>query len=164
MVTYTIGARSLAVARNAVFIDTNVLVGGFVPGDQHEATAKSFLDNAEEPFVIPIAVVVEAWGMIVGSYGRPDCGLRMLAWLSDPGHADLVALPEDRLDRCRSLIEQLEIDLVDAVLACLVDEISKAGNFEPAPPIATFDTKHFVRCRSKGLQNRVWDLRSNDKY
>ena len=164
MAQYSLTASTLDVSQEAILVDTSVLVGAFLPGDQFAETAKCFLDSAECQLIVPVEVVVEAWGLIVGRGKRFDRGVDLLTWLSYPGNADLIAGSTSHFPRWNDLTRNKQIDVVDAVLLCLADEMSKACRLRPPAKIATFDTRDFLRFVAGRLRFRLYDLRSDDIY
>src|SRR5437867_9094496 len=94
MPSYSIASCDLEVSRDAVILDTNVIVAAFHPRDQRHGDAKALLEILEErQLIIPMVVVVEVWGMLVGSMKQLDCGYEFLTWLNNPGR-DLL-IPHD---------------------------------------------------------------------
>jgi predicted nucleic acid-binding protein len=164
---YAVDLGAFDIPRNAVVIDTNVLCARFLPGDDCHANAVLYLE--EEPDYFPIvlsAVVVETWGMIVGSRKAWDCGLELLDWLGQPGRVLVVPHNSELLERARGLTREFStrnggIDLVDAMLACFAGELSDKCSFRPPVPIMTTDTSDFLRMYEK-QPVRLLDLRTGD--
>ncbi len=109
-------------------------------------------------------VVVEAWGLIVGSRRNRTAGVELLTWLNSPGRAILVPPPSAEVKRTQQLVNALGIDCVDAMLAELATNITRLCDLKPSLEIATFDTRDFLRMSTArdGVQLRVYDMRSLD--
>jgi len=69
MPEYKIAETVLDIARNAILLDTNVLVEAFSEQDNsaRQEYAEYFFDQLERPLLVPTVVLVEAWGVLVGS-------------------------------------------------------------------------------------------------
>ena len=150
------------IARHAVVLDTCVLVAAFCSRDQYHQHARDYIDQAQNPLVVPIAVLVEAWGRIVGSLKDQDGGEEMLRWVTTPGQAQVLPQGTDRLDDVSSTVIRLRVDCVDALISHLADDISAQWGCAPYITIATYDTRHFWNCRDHNrLRLMVQDLRSD---
>lgn len=153
------------ISRGAVVLDTNVLVAAFCADDQYHDDADNFVNDWEETLLVPVAVLIEAWGVIVGSKGDWQSGMKLLSWLDTPGNATL--LPQDiaRFDDSHRLIESIRVDCVDALLSHLVDDISSCSGSDFCLTVATYDAGDILRCREKhDLKIKVFDLRSFHEY
>jgi predicted nucleic acid-binding protein len=142
--------------RSAALLDTNVLFAAFMETEQNYEDARYYLGEIVDQSIVPSAVLVETWGMLVGSRKRPDLGLRLLEWIEDPGN-NVVLLPSygERFSDVRAIVNQLRVDCVDAILMAIADEISsKCRNGSPVL-IATFDTRDFVR---------AWQSRASSSF
>jgi predicted nucleic acid-binding protein len=130
----------------ATLVDTNVIVAGFLEEDQNHTDARYYLDELVEQIIIPSAVLVESWGMLVGSRKRMDLGLRMLSWIQDPGN-NVILVPShgDNFDNMCHIVGQLRVDCVDSILIALASEISVKCRSGRSVRIATFDTRDFLR-------------------
>jgi hypothetical protein len=165
MPIYTVPPYQNDLRRDAMILDTNVLVAAFCPRDQHHEDARWFIDEWPEPFLVPITVLVETWNMIVGSYKCWSGGIDFLLWLRTPGNAQL--LPQDiaPFDGVTRTISTIHVDCVDAFVSSLADGISRQCKFNPYIRVATYDTTDLMKCREEGsLQLMIFDMRSFDVY
>lgn len=150
-----------------MLLDTNVLVAAFY---EREAMGRReyawyILEQSDRPLLIPTVVVVEAWGMLVGSLGDYDGAIQLLTWLNQPGRATIVSTIQGDLLFTQQLIQGIRIDCVDAMLAELATSISESCDLRPALTIATFDTRDFTRMRrSHGLRLSIFDMNSLDEW
>jgi predicted nucleic acid-binding protein len=148
------------IARQTMMLDTNVLVHGFRKRERYHRQARYFLDEYEKQFVIPVAVVVEAWGMLVGSNGDFGAGLAVLEWVNTPGKAVLLPQPADWLVDAQSLLAATRIDCVDVFIYQLALEISRQLAGGPAILVATYDTSDFYKCMQvQGVPIEIFDMR-----
>jgi predicted nucleic acid-binding protein len=157
---YEIDANKIDISRNAILIDTNVLIAAFLPDEPRHAEARYFLDEFQHQWLIPTAVVVETWGWIVGKRGNWQAGYRFLAWLTTPGK-EVVVLPQhSELAQERAIVEGLQLDCVDAMIVNLATKISIQCALEHPLPVATFDTRDFFRLGGRrDIRLRVYDLK-----
>ena len=163
--TYAVPHQQQHIPRDAVILDTNVLVAAFCPRDQHHEDARFFIDECTAPLLVPIAVLIETWGMIVGSYRYWDGGMELLLWLNTPGNAEL--LPQDTVhsEDTSDLVGAVHVDYVDALVSHLADDVSKQCQFDPNIRIATYDAADITKCRrNKALHLLVLDMRSIHEY
>lgn len=163
MPDYAVDEVRVEVARNAILLDTNVLIEAFAgePGSSHREYAEFMLFDADYSLLISNVVVVEAWGMIVGSRRDYSAGYTMLAWLNSPGRVTFVPRSTNGVSGVNSLIRSLSIDFVDAVLAETATDITRHCRLKPALRIATFDTRDFARMVTQpSLAMELIDLRS----
>ena len=142
------------VGLDATIIDTNVIVAKFFEADQNHSDARYYPDELVEQIIIPSAVLVESWGMLVGSRKRMDLGLRLLSWIQDPGN-NVVLVPShgDNFDNMCHVVGQLRVDCVDSILIALASEISAKCRSGRSVRIATFDTRDFLRASRTRLGN-----------
>jgi predicted nucleic acid-binding protein len=164
---YVIAETVLDIARNALLLDTNVLIAAFLSGEDasRQEYARYVLDDFERPLLVPSAVIIEAWGFIVGGRGDASAGYDLLTWLNSPGRATIVPTHRSDVQETQRLIGALAVDCVDAMLAELATNISERLELKPALPIATFDTRDFGRMTRKlGLRLSIFDMRSFDEY
>lgn len=165
MPIYTIPCYEQSIPRDTVILDTNVLVAAFYPRDKYHEDAKYFIDECSDPLAVPIAVLIETWGMIVGSRRYWKGGIELLAWLGTPGNAEL--LPQDiaRFADASNKINSLHVDCVDALVSHLADDISRCCQLSSHIRVATFDTADIWRCRAKNdLHLTILDLNSLHEY
>lgn len=161
MPIYTIPAHQYDIPRNAVILDTNVLFAAFYPRDQYHEDARTFVYECPDPFVVPIAVLIETWGMIVGSRKYREGGIELLLWLSTPGKAELLPQDTARFNEAGDTMKSIRVDCVDALVSHLADDISGHCQFDPHIRIATYDTADIWKCKMRNdLQLTVLDLRS----
>lgn len=160
-------SERLSISRQAVFLDTNVLFAAFWDEDEKHEMAKYFLEVFTDEIVVPIPVIIECWGVIVGSKKRIDRGLAVLEWVHNPGNATLIPAPPELLGRTRTFCSKLHIDLVDAFLVSLADDLSARHQITPAIRIVTFDNRDFFKCiglRRDNLQIRLMNPETGDVY
>jgi predicted nucleic acid-binding protein len=135
-------------SRRAVLLDTNVLYAAFAQEDQHKDNALVFLDIWDGDILIPISVIVETWGMLVGGKKKNlRAGLDLLDWLMNPGNRAFL-LPQDINDAefMHKSIRQIQIDCVDALLMSYANAVSEQCNFRPFLLIATYDFTDYLKC------------------
>ena len=93
MPMYKIADTNIDVCREAILVDTNVLVAAFSPNEAGglRETAQLFLTEVGRPLLVLIAVIVEAVGVIsLGKRTDATAVLGLLEWLEAPGRATLV--------------------------------------------------------------------------
>ncbi len=165
MIRFKIGAREYELSRDSVIIDTCVLAAYFSDRDQKHEEASVFFDDLSGSAIIPISVVVETWGLLVGRDRRVDLGLKLLSWVNTPGRAMLLPDNESMAQNYQITVRQFEVDLVDAMIVCLADTITRTCSLNPAIDIVTFDMRDFIKClRAKTYKFRLWDLEAYEKY
>jgi predicted nucleic acid-binding protein len=147
MPIYQMSSFELDFSRRALLLDTNVLVAAFWPEDSKHNNAKEFIfEFWEGEFIVPISVVVETWGMLVGKRRGWEWGFELLTWLNNPGNVTLIPQHVDHASLVRDTARAMHIDCVDALLMYLADEVSEQCDLNPPIQIATYDTSDFVRC------------------
>src|SRR5574337_1564532 len=99
--------------REAVMLDTNVIYGAFSPGDSRHGDCLAYLD-IEEQYVVPLPVVIETWGLLVGRDNDWESGLRFLAWLNDPSSGVVVVNHTEDIRSIQRLAKSARVDCVDA--------------------------------------------------
>jgi predicted nucleic acid-binding protein len=152
------------VARTAVVLDTNVLVGAFCPDDQHHEYCRLIFDM-DDQFLVPIPVLVEAWGMLVGKLRRWDYGTNLLNWIVNPGSNVVVLHDPKEVQEIDSLIREVHVDCVDALLAYLAHSLSEKCRLKPPIRVATLDTSDLLKCRiARTLRLILVDLRTLDEF
>jgi predicted nucleic acid-binding protein len=165
MPEYRVPELILDFARNAVLVDAGVLIAAFYSDEDPDRSyeAQYFLEVYEGPLLIPIVVVVEVWGWLVGSRKDLVAASALLTWLNAPNRAIIIPLRRVEVDNTQYLIESFGIDCVDAMLAELATFITEDCDLRPALPIATFDTGDFLRMyRSQGVKFSVYDVANDD--
>jgi predicted nucleic acid-binding protein len=173
MPLYTDGGLKIELSRAAVMLDTNVLVAAFSPaeGSRH-GDAIGLLENPEmyhvKQWLVPSVVVVEAWGMLRRDKGS-DAALQMLRWLNDPGNPVVFCryavdqFQQDGKQTVASIVDSEKVDIVDAILMAVGEEVSAQCDLTPPLAIATFDYRDFPRLRrSLGARVRIFDMRILD--
>jgi len=166
MPEYRIAETVLDIARNAILLDTNVLVEAFSAQDNFERQeyADLFLGQIKGPLLVPSVVLVEAWGLLVGSRKMRPAGLDLLTWVERPGRAIIVPPHRADVQRTQQIARSWSVDCVDAMLVELATDITDRCGLSPSLPIATYDTRDFTRMSLiKGeLRFRVFDMNSPD--
>ncbi len=166
MPEYKIAEMVLDIARNAILLDTNVLVEAFSEQNNsaRQEYADLFLGQIEGPLLVPSVVLVEAWGLLVGSRGMRLAGLDLLTWVERPGRAIIVPPYRADVQRTQQIARDWRGDCVDAMLVELATDITDRCGLSPSLPIATYDTRDFTRMSLKRgeLRFRVFDMRSPD--
>lgn len=159
MPSFEIGSKTFEISRVAVITDSNLFVEAFVPGSPNYDWANYFLDESEEQWLIPISVVVETWGQIVGSKGNWHAGLNFLAWLNTPGKDLLIIGHDGEIGEERDAIVGLRIDCVDAMILTLAARIFQQCQLETPLRIATTDLRDFLRLGGQGIPFHLYDWR-----
>jgi predicted nucleic acid-binding protein len=138
------------ISRNSILVDTNVLYAAFGKKDRRKGDAKAFLDDWDGDLLIPVSVVVETWGMLVGSDRDWAGGFEFLIWLKNPGNRALL-LPQhiSSADFMFKTTADERIDCVDAFLMSYADDVTKHCNFKPFISIATYDFSDYYKCLIK---------------
>jgi predicted nucleic acid-binding protein len=164
MPQYRIEGNVLDIARNALLLDTNVLVAAFSPEEKpgNKEYAKNLLDSDNSSLLISNIVIVEAWGVLVaGKSARYPLGHELLTWLNLPGRATLVYAHQADMQSTEHIVRRIRVDCVDAMLAELATIITNACGLSPSLPIATFDTKDFFQLsKIQRLRFSLVDMRS----
>jgi hypothetical protein len=150
MPTFQVSSVEIDFSRKAVLLDTNVLLAAFWPDDPKHQNASEFVFEVwEGELLIPISVVIETWGMLVGSRKRWDAGFKLLTWLNNPGNAVLLPQQTHHSVPVRDIVHGMRVDCVDGLLMYLADEVTEQCAFSPPLQIATYDMSDFVRCLLK---------------
>lgn len=149
------------VRRNSVLLDTNVLVAGFMEDDAYHEQARLFLDEAEDDLLVPVVVLVEAWGLIVGKRKRPDVGHQMIQWVNTPGRATVLPQPIDEFVDLQTLLESTRVDCVDGIVFKLALTLAAQLKTVPSVRVATYDASDFYRCMHRsGVTIDILNMRS----
>ncbi len=163
MARYTPTPSSVDVGHDDVILDTSVFIAALDVNDRYHSTARGFLDTYDTPFVVPIPVVVETWGVLVGSRKRRDLGEQLLDWLEVPGNARLLTSDHSPNPSVFEVIRKVKVDYVDVKVSIVGHMMSDTLAGKPWPAIATTDTAHFLRCmRAFSLQFRLYDVRTGE--
>ena len=151
--------------RQAVMLDTNILVAAFRRHDDFHEVAIYFLNEWPDPFIIPISVLVECWGMLEGSYKNRQAAIDLYKWASSPGNATIFPQESATFNLSLDIINEVRVDSVDALIAQLAHDISIQCQLNPPLKIVTLDTKDIIKCRVQfNLNIGIFDLRSYDEY
>ena len=147
MAILTIQQCEILVPARTMLLDSCVLIGAYHPEDQYHEDAMEFMLQ-DEPFLVPYFVLGEAWGMLVGSRKKLECGIKMINSLRERPNTQFVPVPSGLLNESRGLCAKYHIDLVDAFLMCMSSFFKKTLKLKSPIPIATYDTRDFCRCYS----------------
>ena len=132
--------------RNAVVIDTGLLIALFDADDQHHHEARDFVNRSTATFLSTLAAVTEAMYM----FGRSAIPKRnLLKWI-DAGAMTLISPEEHDLKRIIELMDKyadLPMDFADGLMVAICERLD-------IPHIATFDSDFDVY-RFKGRQRFV---------
>lgn len=160
MKPYALGPFELIMSPNMAIVDSNVLIAAFIPseGGQHEA-AKAFLELWGESGIalVPVPVLIEAWGMIVGSRKNRSAGLAMLGWALDPMLVRLIPGDGRHTSEVSSIATKYNVDVVDAWILFLVTDIYIRCELSERVRIATFDIRDFLPCTGR-FPLRLYDI------
>jgi predicted nucleic acid-binding protein len=157
MATLTIDRYDIFLPPSTMFLDTCVLFSAFFPEDSFHQDALDFM-REDQPLLVPYVVLGEAWGMLVGSRRRPDCGMNMLAFMAERPNTQFVPVWSGLYQQTRDLCSKRGIDLVDAFLMCMSSSCVRLSKLKRPVPIATYDTRDFSRCYG-ALSFGCFDLR-----
>lgn len=159
MPNYEIGSKIFEIARDAVITDSNLLIEAFWQNAPKQKESIYFLDEFEHQWIIPIGVVVETWGFIVGKEKDWVGGSNFLGWLNTPGKNLIVIGHNGEIIDERVIIESLQVDCVDSMIVTLATKIFRECGFEKPIPIATWDTRDFFRLGGREeIKIQVYDL------
>lgn len=151
----------ITIVHDSFIIDTNVLIGIFKKNDQHHEQAIEFLDAyADSVFYVPVPVIVETWGNLVGRFQEYDSGFEFLDWLQNN---NVITIPEacSNIEATNVLMKRMNVDIVDALILDLANNISTICKLNRPIVIATFDTKDFYKLmRLKEFKFSLYDLRT----
>jgi hypothetical protein len=161
MPQYEVKACQFDISRQAMIVDTNVLVTAFHKDDPQYGYARYFLDEEPYQWLIAAAVVVETWGYLVGSRKDWQGGYEFLAWLNTPGKATLILPQKGEFMQEQALVTALQIDCVDAIIGRLAHEITIQCSLQNALPVATYDTKDYWKLKvyDKNLRINIYDMK-----
>ena len=167
MPIYNISTAEINISRNAALVDTGVLVAAFYPGDGRHDDANTFLNELHQyALYVPIAVVIETWGILVGGQRKyREGGINLMAWLNDPGHAVLIPQYVNDFSTVQAVINSMHVDCIDAILLCMATDITDCCQLNPPIGIATYDTRDFLRCRANpNLRFNLVNAETLDEY
>jgi predicted nucleic acid-binding protein len=162
MPNYEVGSKTYEIARDAIITDSNVLIAAFWNQDPNRLETLYFLDEYEYQWIIPIGVVVETWGFIVGKGKDWVGGSNFLAWLNTPGKNLIIIGHNGEMVEERNVVETLKVDCVDSMIVTLATNIFNECGFEKPLPIATWDARDFYRLGGReDIRIRLYDLRED---
>jgi predicted nucleic acid-binding protein len=158
--TYVLDEFRAEIARNAVLLDTNVLVSRFVPGDALHFEAMYLLDTV--PVLVPLCVIGEAFSVVLSRHnGFRDPAIEMLRWASTPGAVTIIRDDDTLTKRTDELCARFGIDYVDAMLMLVADRLSRKCLGGMKLKIATADTRDFYRLMGANTHSfEICDMRS----
>ena len=165
MPTYTSGPYDVDLYHEATILDTNVICACFDKNDPYHDSASEYVEilASEGTIIVPVVVLVEAWGMLVGKDGNWRSGFALLNWLSNPGGPTLLLNDTEQFDEIRKVMMDLHVDCVDSFLYHLAHQISYRCKFKPPIRVATYDTRDVYKFMGIGtMRFRVFDMRSGD--
>lgn len=164
MPTHTSTSISYLIAADAHLLDTSVLVAAFDDDDEHYEDASDYVFDGNFPLLVPGSVLVESWGLLVGSKKRHKEGWNLLSWATTPGNLTLIRDMSGSYGKAGGILARMpRIDLVDAVLVVAADRITAECKLNPPLAIATYDTADFTRLMGDRTHKfGIFDLRSND--
>jgi predicted nucleic acid-binding protein len=149
-------------SRNVLISDTNVIYAYFSTTDERHEDVTEYLDNMwDGDILIPSAVIIETWGLLVGRDKNWTQGVNFLNWLNQPNNYVILPHLPNYFANAYKLSQQ-KIDCVDSCLVTLAIELSKKCNFAQYIPIATYDTSDLLRCKIKFGDIRIFDFRTLD--
>jgi len=155
MPIYTLLSHEFFIPEQLALVDTNVLNTAFYDKGARGQNTRFFLDEylgeLELSPIVLLEVVVEMWGLVVGSRKAKSCGLEILSWLSDTNNTTLLPLERNIFDEGHALCIDTEIDYVDSILIASAFGLSRHCKLKAPLPIITFETRdyyHFM-CKSK---------------
>ena len=148
MPKYQIDGQEIDIRLGALLLDTGILVAKIDKSDSlHDRVAEYLESEArEKQLVIPVVVVIEAWGKMVGGR-RFNLGLQLLEWISDPG-SDIVLIPQrgEEFPRVHEAMKsQAPVDCVDLLVSRLAADLGRRCNINPCISVVTCDTRDFFR-------------------
>jgi predicted nucleic acid-binding protein len=160
MPLFTVPEIVLDLHRRAVMLDTNVVYGAFSLRDQRHHDCLAYLE-LEEQYLLPVPVIIETWGMLVGRDRNWDAGFEFLDWLRNPSSGAIIVNHVNDFGRIHDLARSARVDCVDATILFLADEITRRCGYVPGLRVATFDTADFLRSLSVlGFKITLVDLNS----
>ena len=156
------------VPRNIGFVDTNVLVAYFDRRDGRHEDATLFLDeDAEHEWYVSFPVIGEASNLLERRTNSSHVR-KMMEWINTPGRISILPVGHFASERHELLSLQTSwmfryaIDYVDAHLMELAGVLTDRFTLKPSLPIATFDTKDFLRCGKAGSGYSVFDVQDHE--
>lgn len=166
MALYVIGEQNYDLPSHSALIDTNLLVAYFDERDRAHENARIFFAMIEEELrlsVVPMSVLVETWGMLVGRNRNHPGGIKLLEWLSQPGIVTIVPDIPTEFPTVSELVSHHKLDVVDAMILRLSHDIQTKCEMRDPLPIASMDRRDFVRVALQaGIAIRLYNIDSLD--
>lgn len=155
----------LEINREAVLLDTNILVAYHDPKDCFHEHAQAFLSVWEGQLIVFFAVVIEAWGVLAGKRRREQYAYEMLDWLARP-ETGIELIPEyiDPFSTVAHMASRYRVDCVDALLVEFADRFSRLHDFRPPLQIASLDSDYITRFYLGEYRIRLLDPKTLDSY
>jgi predicted nucleic acid-binding protein len=142
-----VAEKRIFIPTESLLLDTNIFCKAFLDEGSDSSGIVSFLQEymAEEGFTALVLtdVVVEIWGLVVGSRKAKQRGCDILTWVNDPSNATLIPIDPDLFDRSRLLCNKVGIDYIDALLIESSFHISKVCGMNKPLPIATLERRDY---------------------
>jgi hypothetical protein len=164
MPSYVDPQQRFEINREATMLDSGVLIAAFSVSARDSIVAdnaKFFLDNPQElgasdQWLVPSAVLVEAWGFIRGRDRDQPGALNMLAWVVS--EADVLRCSASPSE-IESLANEYRVDVVDAYVFWLAGAVNEQCGLAPPLRVATLDTADFTRLWAAGnVGLRIFDI------
>jgi predicted nucleic acid-binding protein len=160
MPIFTIPDTVFDLHRRAVMLDTNVVYAAFNQQDARHEDSLAYLE-LEEQYLLPMSVIVETWGLLVGRDRNWNAGFDFLGWINDPRSGVVVINHAESVVRIRELSTSVHVDCVDATILYLADQISRECGYASGFRIATYDTADFLKSlKVAKLRFTLFDLNS----
>lgn len=157
----------LGITRNSVLFDTCVFVSAYDPKDPYYDHASDLISNCSKIILVPIAVVVEVWAVLVGSrMGRlHKPALNFLNDIQDPGRFIIFPHGKESASHCTIICDRVGVDVVDAMLVSIADELDRVLPAGEVMQIASYD-RDFHKLRKSGLGHNFHfcDLQTDEIY
>jgi predicted nucleic acid-binding protein len=144
---FEIESEKVELRRDVVVLDTNVLYAAFKDDDFRHEDSLAYLEVPKQ-FVLPMSVIVETWGLLVGKAHLWQSGFAFLQWIIDPSSGVVVIHNCGAIADIHNLAAALRIDCVDATILYLADKITRQCRLKPSCIVATYDTRDFLRSLS----------------
>lgn len=136
------------IPRNALILDTNILVGAFHEGDEHHEESVKLVHAYPNEFVIFVSVIVEACGVLKGRPRGKESRVKLISWLRDKAPGSVLIIPdlkEPFEGHVQDTISQnSSLDCVDAMIAFFADRTFSKEGLEKPVAIATHDKKDYL--------------------
>ena len=161
----------IAVSRASMLLDTGVFLNAFartnISAEEREY-ALFMLNNPSDfhvdQWLVPSAVIVEAWGHLSSSKFRDTGGVgqkTLMEFVQSVTNAIDVIRCTDDVGEIGEIVKEHRVDVVDAILARLAERISEQCELKPGIRIATLDTSDFHKLKQEmGAAFRVFNART----